>query len=384
MKITMLVYIVLISLVGLTACGGGGGGGTPAQNTIVFSVSSTSPQDGAIQKSDFPVVAVFSKPVDELLIDSTNFSVMTGGNPVAGVFSFSQDKTVVIFTPSADLVDGSTYTVTINTNVKTASNESLAANKSWSFTAKDKTTYSCTITAPPAGLGLNVYYTQYCDANGMPIIGGNLVPAAALQEAWLETMNMMKMRQDLLAEMVKQGTKVAIVADGEGITQIPEYSDLNSAFPLYDINGNQVSWDTRARGLGATPARPISSGAEENLLCYVTDPYLGENIFIHEFAHSVEGMGIFFAEPGFSAKIQAAYDNALANGLFVNTYADDTVYEYWAEGVQDWFNVNLEAIPSDGIHNEINTRAELKAYDPALYSLISSIYPADWQPVCPP
>lgn len=385
MKLTLLVNVVLISLIGLAGCGGGGGSssGSSSQATVTFSVSSTSPQNGAIQKSDFPVVAIFSKAVDEALIDSINFSVMTGGTPVSGVFTFSQDRKVVIFTPDADLTDGSIYTMTVNTNVKSVSNESLAANKTWSFTAKDKATYSCIIGTPPASLGLDPYYTKYCDANGMPVIGGNLVPEAALQKAWLQTMNMMKMRQDLLAEMVRQGTKVAIVAEGEGITQIPEYSDIDTVFPLYDKDGNQVFWDSRARGLGATPTRPISSGAEENLLCLGTDPYLGENIFIHEFAHSVEGMGIFFAEPETSAKIQAAYDSALANGLYTNTYADDTVYEYWAEGVQNWFNVNLEAIPSDSIHNEINTRAELKTYDPALYSLISNIFPADWQPVCP-
>ena len=376
MKPTILFNLILMSFFALTACGGGGGASVPAATTL--SVKSTSPADGATQKSDYPVTVVFSEPVDDTLVDSSSFAVMDGVNPVVGVFSYSVDKTVVIFTPTSDLADGVSYTVTLNTALASAMSKTLAADVTWSFVASAKTNYACNLTTPPVNLNLNAYYTQYCDANGMPVIGGALVNPLALQEAWLQTMNMMKMRQDLLAEMIKQGTKVAIVAYGEGITQIPEYSDLDTVFPIAG------GWDARARGLGATAARPISSGADENLLCSGLDPYYGENIFLHEFAHSVEGMGLFFADPDFSVKISAAYANALSTGLFVNTYADDTVYEYWAEGVQDWFDVNLQAIPTNGIHNEINTRAELQTYDPALYSLISSIFPADWKPVaCP-
>jgi len=380
MNVVTRLNILLVCVAVLSACGGGGG--APATNTQTvtsFSVTSTSPLDGATQKADFPIVAVFSEPVDETLIDSVNFAVTDGSTAVTGVFSFSEDRTLVIFTPDSDLADGVRYTATLSTGVVSASNENLSAEMSWSFITSAAANYTCTITAPPVGLGLDAYYTQYCDANGMPVIGGNLVPAGALQEAWLQTMNMMKMRQDLLAKMIENGTKVAIVADGEGITQIPEYADLDTVFPIAG------GWDSRSRGLGATLARPISSGAEENLLCSIaTDVYYGENIFIHEFSHSVEGMALEFMDTAFTTKLTAAYDAAVAAGRFANTYADDTIYEYWAEGVQDWFDVNLQAIPSDGIHNEINTRTELQAYDPALYSLISSVYPADWKPVaCP-
>lgn len=379
-KNKLILFLYITGFLGLSACGGGSG--TPAPTgtaSSTLSVNSTSPVNGATQKSDFPITAVFSEPVDTSLVNSNSFVVSDGTNPVAGAFSYSDDKTVVIFTPTSDLSDTVNYTATIKTSLLGASSNSLLANVSWNFVAKAKAQYSCTITTPPGSLGLNAYYTKYCDANGMPVIGGNLVSTAALQKAWLQTMNMMKMRQDLIAEMVKQGTKVAIVAEGEGITQIPEYSDLDTAFPL-DPTEFPGGWDDRSRGFGATPARPISSGAEENLLCLAGDPYVGESIFIHEFAHSVEGMGIAFTEPAMNTKIQKAYDDAKAAGLYTNTYAITTVYEYWAEGVQNWFNVNLE---NDDSHNEVNTRAELKTYDPTLHSLISNIFPADWQPACP-
>ena len=50
--------------------------------------------------------------------------------------------------------------------------------------------------------------------------------------------------------------------------------------------------------------------------------------------------------------------------LWANTYAATNEQEYWAEGVQSYFDTNIEAIPSNGIHNHVNTRAELRNIRP--------------------
>ena len=47
----------------------------------------------------------------------------------------------------------------------------------------------------------------------------------------------------------------------EVTTDIPEHTTLGQW------------WDKRARGLGATRSRPVSTGAEENVLCYSDDLY---------------------------------------------------------------------------------------------------------------
>ena len=49
--------------------------------------------------------------------------------------------------------------------------------------------------------------------------------------------------------------------------------------------------------------------------------------------------------------------------------------EYFAEAVQDWFNVNAEMPHPDGKHNWCNTREELRDYDPDLYALLSEYFP---------
>ena len=61
-----------------------------------------------------------------------------------------------------------------------------------------------------------------------------------------------------------------------GVTSIPEHRHLGRW------------WDTRARGLGGTLHIPVSSGAEENLLCYSNDRYRSEDIFLHEFSHGIQ------------------------------------------------------------------------------------------------
>ena len=53
--------------------------------------------------------------------------------------------------------------------------------------------------------------------------------------------------------------------------------------------------------------------------------------------------------------------------------------EYFAEGVQSWFDNNREP---DHDHNHVNTRAELIEYDPALAALFSGI-PRLNTPKCP-
>ncbi len=237
------------------------------------------------------------------------------------------------------------------------------------------------MTAPPISLGLDPFYTKYCSVRGIPLISAAVVPDAALNQAWKTLDKMLSgVSSNVVQKIIANKTRIGILGVGQLTTQMPEYKNLDKDFPL---PGGE-SWDARARGLGATPFIPLSSGAEENILCYNSDRYLGEDILLHEFAHTVLIMGVEFSDTNFRNRLTSAYTSALSQNLWANTYADDTVDEYWAEGVQDYYNTNIEAIPSNGIHNEINTRAELKTYDPVLFGLIREIFgTGDWTSTCP-
>jgi hypothetical protein len=233
----------------------------------------------------------------------------------------------------------------------------------------------CTPRPVTAADGLDPFYEIMCAYKGIPIASSSNVPAEALQQAWLIVANMLQGHPQLIETLAANQLIVGIVAESEGITVLPEYAFLR--------DDPQTNWDERSRGLGGSIQVPLTSGAEENLLCYQSDPYLGENIFLHEFAHTMKDMGIAVIDPAFNLLLGQIYEQAIADGLWEDTYAATNPEEYWAEGVQSYFNVNLEAIPTNGIHNDINTRDELAAYDPFLYALIDSIFAGfEWTPAC--
>ena len=225
------------------------------------------------------------------------------------------------------------------------------------------------ITAPPLELKLNPFYKKYLNANGIHIIASWRVPDSAMYAAH-RTLTALTgyLPAGVLKAMTDIGTRVGVMARYEGTTDIPEHAHL--------ARDTSLNWDLRARGLGGTKWLPLTTCAEENILGYQIDKYHAEDILVHEFAHSIHLIGILTVYPDFNERLKKAYDAALAAGKWKDTYAATNIEEYWAEGVQDWFNVNAEVPKPDGKHNQVNTRKELKAYDRGLYDILSEFFPA--------
>jgi len=104
--------------------------------------------------------------------------------------------------------------------------------------------------------------------------------------------------------------------------------------------------------------------------------YPREDIFLHEFSHGIQEIAIRGGGiPGYFGRLQRAYSSAKYRGLWRNTYAMSTVQEYFAEGVQSFFEVNDYSATPNGIHGNVNTRAKLRTYDPTLYRLVEEVFP---------
>lgn len=209
--------------------------------------------------------------------------------------------------------------------------------------------------------GLAPFYQKHLLVSGMPVVGSTHVSDFALQEAAWLIRQMLATRPEILAAMATNRTRLAVMAYNEVTTDVPEHAHLEP----------KVYWDRRARGLGATPEAPAVSCAEENLLCFPGDPYATENICLHEFAHAIHEMGLRTVDPSFDSRLAAAYHSATNRGLWAGTYAGSNRHEYWAEGVQSWFDTNRA---NDSLHNDISTRAQLKAYDPTLAALCAEVF----------
>jgi len=215
------------------------------------------------------------------------------------------------------------------------------------------------ILAPPAELSFNGFYKKCVYFRGLAIIGSDKVDDRAFRQIIVTFTKMLaKVPVSTTDELIKAGSHYSIIAATEGQTDLPEYWDMK--------NDPKTDWNKRARGLGGL----ITSGGEENILEYPDDRYKGECIYIHEFSHTLANYAFVKSDPKFKEDWKDAYTKAIAEGLWKRTYGASNKDEYWAEGVQMYFDCARSASPANGVHNEICNREQLKTYDPRLFALI--------------
>jgi hypothetical protein len=216
------------------------------------------------------------------------------------------------------------------------------------------------VTPPPARevtrLGLSSFYRKYVSAGGLPVVASERVSDYALREAGYLALRVLHTRPDVLQALIDSRLRVVVMAYDEMLTEVPEHSELGSEY-----------WDGRARGLGPRKEDVAVSSAEENLLAFPGDPYEGENVFIHEFAHAIAEKALPAIHPSFETRLKDTYEQARRTGLWKGAYAATSPEEYWAELVQIWFDTNHE---NGAHHNHVNTREELVDYDPAGATLV--------------
>ncbi|HYT87838.1 MAG TPA: hypothetical protein VEL76_03890 [Gemmataceae bacterium] len=196
------------------------------------------------------------------------------------------------------------------------------------------------------------FYKKHVDYKGFSILSSATVSDAALLEARYLIDQLLCEREDILKAMIKAGCRFMVMAPTEMTTDVPEQRHMDKTY-----------WDKRARGLGGK----LSSCGEENLLTLKGDRYRNENILIHEFNHAVHQHGLRGVEPRFDARLRETYRKAMDKGLWKGTYTATNPSEYWAEGVQAYFDCMR---PQFGA----NTREKLQKYDPDLFALVDEVY----------
>jgi hypothetical protein len=217
------------------------------------------------------------------------------------------------------------------------------------------------ITAPPSELKLSSFYEKHVSVNGYPVVSSGKVNDYALKEAAYLIDMMLARRPDIKEAMIESGSRMIVMAHNEYTTEVPEHAHLKP----------KEYWDARARGLGGSRSDPVCSCGEENLLAFEGDPYSTENILIHEFAHNIHYRGMDRLDDTFDDRLKKSYEAAMEAGLWKGKYASVNHAEYFAEGVQSWFDNNRQP---DHDHNHVDTRAELLEYDPGLAALCAEVF----------
>ncbi|MEL7532821.1 MAG: hypothetical protein AAFN10_15995, partial [Bacteroidota bacterium] len=219
------------------------------------------------------------------------------------------------------------------------------------------------VSRPPAYFGLDPFYQKYLDADGIPIFTGIEIPEFAIQRVKSNVAIMLAGEESMRRRLVDNYVRIVILALIEPIDTIPELADQNLAEEVRSRIGD--------------PALAIMVIPEENILCFPNDPSAGEDVFVRTFALTMLNTAIPLIEPTFPDSLNAQYERIVQSGIWDSTLAAKSPEDYFAEGVQTWFNVNRQADPADGEHNLVDTRIELAAYDPGLYALLDRFFVAD-------
>jgi len=258
----------------------------------------------------------------------------------------------------------------IEVNSSTQIQVHMASGGGFAIRIQENPAYDMRPTAVPTSLGIHAFYKKYLDADGIPVVASGNVSDEALMRARRVITQMLSKRPDIKAQMVKKGCKVMIIGEKEEVCELPEYAHIcNSPENIAYLN-------KRARGFGGAPEDDFSASfGEENVLGLPSDRYKGESIMVHEFAHIFHMVGIVGTDPKFDEELEAMRQNAIAKGLWENTYCISNKEEYFAETLQSFFNCNRYVDTPNGVHNAINTREKLKLYDPDMYQLLLRYLP---------
>jgi hypothetical protein len=222
------------------------------------------------------------------------------------------------------------------------------------------------VTAPPESFFQKVrerdrdaaraFYKKYLDVQGMPVVASAEVADRALQRTREIVTHMLAGRPDVVQAMGDRGMYLIIIGKDQVYTDMPEYR--NSPNPQFQ--------NERVRGTGGFP----TSFGEENLLSLPLDRYDDESIGVHEFCHTIDST-LARIDPNWTGRRNATYKNAVAQGLFKDTYAGSNPAEYWAETAQTYFDSDRV---NNWNHGPIARREQLKIYDPQGYELARTTF----------
>jgi hypothetical protein len=223
------------------------------------------------------------------------------------------------------------------------------------------------VTAPPEAFFLRYspadraaarkFYTKYVNLAGLSIAASGEVSDEALLRDYDIITRLLAGRPDIIAAMAKHGTHLIIMGKDQLYSDMPEYRNIDNA----------AFMNERVRGTGGFD---VTSFGEENLLNLAGDRYDDESIAVHEFSHTIDST-LRHIDPDFGRKLNHNFSTAVGKGLWNKTYAGTNPAEYWAETVTMYFDCER---PNNWNHGPINTREELKMYDPEEYDLIRTTF----------
>jgi len=254
----------------------------------------------------------------------------------------------------------------------------LTAENDWRFKPLRQ---QPSVIAPPAKPKFDTYYTKFTLAREFPVLGSRQVSDEALLKANDIIRKMFAYRHDVLKAMIADGARLVVLGRKEKLSDLPEFKDAKK----------KVGFD-EVRYLDYSSEGKLLVVPEENVLGLPGEPFAGRCMVVMVFArglYRVCGSRAVIADfdqrrdkqqyelrvkrldTEFDKKVRKAYEAAKEKGLWKGTTAGRDPVEYWAAGVEAYFDAAGDDAPPPLAEQPISTREALKGYDAELYALVA-------------
>ncbi len=233
---------------------------------------------------------------------------------------------------------------------------------------------------PPVRFKIDPYYTKFTYAREFTVLSSKHVSDEALLRANDTIRKLFAYRHDILKALIADGARLVVLGRTEKLSDLPEFTDAK----------DRAGFDG-VRYLEYTPALKLMVVPEENVLGLESDPFAGKCMVVSLFAKALyHATGLRPVDSDFDKrrnkqqyelrvkrmdiefdhKLRKIHEEALGKGLWKGTSAVHHRVEYWAAGVEAYFDAAGQGTPPSDSDRPIVTREALRAYDPGLYALV--------------
>jgi dipeptidyl aminopeptidase/acylaminoacyl peptidase len=233
---------------------------------------------------------------------------------------------------------------------------------------------------PPAKFKIDPYYAKFTFAREFVVLGSKRVSDEALLRANDTIRKMFAYRHDILKAMIADGARLVVLGRHEKLSDLPEFK----------ADKSQAGFD-EVRYLEYTPELKLMVVPEENVLGLPGDPFADKCMVVSVFAKGLHQVtGLRPVDPDFDRRrgkqqyelrvkrldiefdhaLQTIYEAAVSKGLWKGTPAARSRAEYWAAGVEAYFDAGGAGQAPNLADRPITSREALKTYDPDLFALV--------------
>jgi hypothetical protein len=236
------------------------------------------------------------------------------------------------------------------------------------------------VISPPGKFKIDPYYAKFTYAREFIVLGSKHVGDEALLTANDIIRKMFAYRHDILKALIADGARLVVLGRREKLSDLPEFKDAKGKGGFDEVRYLEYAAD---RKLIVVP--------EENVLGFAREPFAGRCMVISLFAKALyQVTGLRPVDPNFEMqrgkqqyelrvkrmdvdfdhRLQKLFDDARAKRRWSGTAAAQNRAEYWAAGVEVYFDAAGEGHAPNDAERPITTRAALKAYDADLYAIV--------------